>query len=238
MGGDQLTDWQTEAASALEWWRDAGVDVLVADEPRDWLARRPPPDAVAAPLQVETPALPDTLDAFVAWRTGSDAPEAGWNAPIIAPSGIAGASVMVIVDMPEAGDAESGTLVSGPCGRLLDRMLAAIGMDRANIYLTALALARPVTGTLPPDLDHQLAELTRHHVAIVAPKRLLLLGQSVSRAILGPDGARQRGRLHVINHQGTKFPAVASLHPRFLLERPVAKAESWKDLQLLIRGEQ
>ncbi|MBR0551243.1 uracil-DNA glycosylase [Stakelama marina] len=236
MGADQHTDWQAEAASALEWWRDAGVDVLVEDEPRDWLARRPTPDAVAATPVAEPAALPDTLDAFVAWRTGEDAPEAAWNASILSPQGNPQADLMVIVDMPETGDADAGTLVSGPAGRLLDRMLAAIGLDRDHIYLSSLALARPLTGTLPPGAEDPLAELTRHHIGLAAPKRVLLLGQTVNRAVLGPDGARQRGRLHAINHLGREFPTVASLHPRFLLERPAAKAESWKDLQLLTGG--
>ena len=46
MGADQNIDWRQAAASTLEWWRDAGVDVLVGDEPFDWLVAEAP-DAVA-----------------------------------------------------------------------------------------------------------------------------------------------------------------------------------------------
>jgi hypothetical protein len=43
MGADQNIDWRMTAASALEWWRDAGVDALVDEDPRDWTAAPPPP---------------------------------------------------------------------------------------------------------------------------------------------------------------------------------------------------
>ena len=79
-------------------------------------------------------------------------------------------------------------------------------------------------------------------LALAAPKRLLLMGNAASRAVLGADVARARGRLHGINPKGGTTAAaagtgaVASFHPRFLLERPAAKAEAWKDLQMLIEG--
>ena len=57
------------AASALDWWQEAGVDMIVGETPRDWLN----PKAKAAPAEVAPPpaALPDTLDAFRDWLAGS-----------------------------------------------------------------------------------------------------------------------------------------------------------------------
>jgi len=253
MGADQHIDWRTAAASALDWWRDAGVDASIDEAPRDWLAPIEPPKPVrraeaVAEAVVAVP-LPDTLADFEAWRVGPDAPEAGWPAQPIAAQGPSSSDLMVLIDLPEREDGDSGVLMSGPIGRLFDRMLAAIGRDRASIYLVPVCARRPVAGRVAPEIEERLNEVARHHVMLAAPKRLLLLGNAPSRALLGADVMRVRGGLHVINLNGGKgsgadtdqpggngvaTQVVASFHPRFLLERPAAKAEAWKDLQMLI----
>jgi DNA polymerase len=238
MGGEPVQDWQKTAASALEWWRDAGVDMLVEDEARDWLARTPPPAPVAtAELAVAEPVvetLPGTLDAFVAWRLGDDAPEAGGLSPRLAPTGPANAEWVLVTDVPEAED--SDLLLSGPAGRLLDKMLAAIGLSRESVHVLPLAWARPVTGRIAPDDEARLLELARHHLSLLSPKRLFLLGQSASRVLTETNGGGPDNRIHDINHFGAKTQAIASFHPRFLLERPGFKSEAWKHLLLLSRG--
>ena len=129
MGAEGNTDWREAVASALEWWRDAGVETLHEDEARDWLARAAPaPETAPAVASSPVETLPQTLEAFVAWRLGEAAPEAGWMTPRIGPSGPADASLVVLVDAP--GRDDSDTLLSGPAGRLFDRMLAAIGLTR------------------------------------------------------------------------------------------------------------
>ncbi len=83
--------------------------------------------AVAARRSAEM--LPDTLDAFVAWRIGDAAPEAGWPVPRSRRTGPADAGLMIVTDMPEREDGD-GCCCRAPAGRLFDRMLAAIGRDR------------------------------------------------------------------------------------------------------------
>jgi DNA polymerase len=238
MGGEPVQDWRKAAASALEWWRDAGVDMLVEDEARDWLARiAPPAQAVEAQAAVAEPvveALPETLEAFVAWRLGETAPEAGWHTPRLGPTGPADAEWVLVTDVPEIED--SDVLLSGPAGRLLDKMLAAIGKSRESVYLLSLAWARPVTGRIAPDDEARLLELARHHLTLLCPKRLLLLGQSASRVLAETSGESLTNPIRDVNHFGGNTRAVASFHPRFLLERPAAKSEAWKHLLLLSRG--
>lgn len=238
MGGEPVQDWQGLAASTLEWWRDAGVDMLVDDDARDWLARTPPPVAPAAAeaavAEAPVEALPDTLEAFVEWRKSEAAPETGWHAPFLAPTGPADAKWVLVTDVPEAEDSEM--LLSGPAGRLLDRMLAAIGQSRESVYLLPLAWARPVTGRVPPDEEARLIELAQHHLALLRPKTLLLLGQSASRVLAETNGESLTNPIRDVNHFGANTRAVASFHPRFLLERPAAKGEAWKHLLLLSRG--
>lgn len=238
MGGEYGDQWRQSLASALEWWCDAGVDTLAADEPRDWLAL-PVAKAVAAavePAVASAPAeiLPDTLEGFLAWRLGEAAPEAEWLTPRIGPSGSSGADLMILTDMPEPDD--SDRLMTGAPGRLLDRMLAAIGESRESVYLASLAVARPLTGRIPGEAEPRLIALARHHIELAGPKRLLLLGQSASRVQGTTSGSGEANASHDINHFSGDRQVVASYHPRFLLERPAAKAEAWKQLVLLSRG--
>lgn len=242
MGADQNIDWRTAAASALDWWRNAGVDASIDEAPRDWLAPVEAPKPVRHAQAVAEPAvalpMPGTLAAFEAWRIGPDAPEAGWPGQPIAAQGSSASDIMVLIDVPEREDAESGQLMSGPAGRLFDRMLAAIGRDRASIYLVPVCATRPVAGRIAPEIEERLNDVARHHVMLASPKRLLLLGNAPSRALLGADMMGMRGTVHRVDLHGDDAAApqaVASFHPRFLIERPAAKAEAWKDLQMLTR---
>lgn len=234
MGADQHISWHEATASALEWWSDAGVDTLVEDELRDWFATPAPP---VRPLAVTSaPAAdlpPDTLDAFLAWRMGDAVPEASWNAERVPFAARKNPSLMILTDLPEPDDSADAGWMTGPVGVLLDRMLAAIGEVRETVVIAGIAHARPLTGRMPADAQGALEELARRLVTLVAPQKLLLFGAEPCRALLGPDGSR--GGLRTLNHHGIACPTIATFHPRFLLERPLAKAETWRHLQLLIR---
>jgi len=242
MGADQNHDWRASIASALEWWRDAGVDCEIDDLPRDWLAR-----AAASPIierlpgqvaeaSVAAPSLPATLDEFATWRLGPAAPEAGWPGQALGTQGDVASGLMIVVDMPDREDDTAGQLLSGKAGALFDRMLAAIGRDRQSIYLAALAVKRPPAGRVSEDVGQKLEALLRHHLSLARPRRVLALGNAASRAVTGLDVAHARESLRKVNHDGGTSEVVASFHPRFLLEKPVAKADAWKDLRVLMGG--
>ncbi|WP_088333095.1 uracil-DNA glycosylase [Sphingomonas mucosissima] len=249
MGADPNIDWRQAAASAMEWWRDAGVDVLVGDEPFDWLSPEPAELVTAlaperdlsgatAPADHSLPAagtLPATIAELLEWRIGPAAPEASWNISLVPATGPAGADLMILIDCPERDSCDS--LLGGAAGRLFDRMLAAIGRSRADVHLASMCAARPSAGRLPREMESRLAEIARHHVTLAAPKRLLVMGDAASRAILSANVLQARGRLHAFNHKNdSQSEVVASFHPRMLLERPVLKAEAWRDLQMLMGG--
>jgi len=245
VGADQHLDWMDSAASALDWWQEAGVDMLVDDAPRDWLNAptvSPMAVAVAHPATAATPvppaaaAMPDALADFIAWRMGDAVPEVEWRGVSIAATGPADAAIMILVDCPDKDDGEAGTLLTGAPGALFDRMLAAIGLDRGRVHLAAVCAKRPVAGRMPREVEGRLAAISQHHVGLVAPKRLLCLGNAASRAILGAEMPGTRGSLHRFDHKMGQTAVVASFHPRFLLEKPAAKAEAWRDLQLLMGG--
>jgi len=242
VGAEQHLDWMTSVASTLDWWQEAGVDLLVDETPRDWLATPlPEPQAAAGEMRAPAPlhlpaAMPEAIADFIAWRTGDAVPEVEWRGVSIAATGPANASVMVLVDCPDKDDGAAGLLMAGTVGVLFDRMLAAISLSRDVVHLAAVCAKRPVAGRMPREVEARLSEISRHHVGLVAPKRLLCLGNAASRAILGAEMPGTRGSLHPFKHKAGTTGVVASFHPRFLLEKPAAKAEAWKDLQLLMGG--
>jgi DNA polymerase len=219
----------------LGWWQLAGVDVAVDDAPRQWLRAPAAPVAakIAADPVASPEALPATLEALVAWLARPDIfPELGPHR--IAPSGATASGLMLLTDMPDVEDSTAGPLVSGTAGRLFDAMLGAIGRDRASAYLAALAPGRPATGQFEGKLETGLGRIARHHIALVRPRAVLMLGDATIRALTGTGLAQARGSIHHINLDGGTVPAIATFHPRFLLQQPARKADAWADLRMLM----
>lgn len=223
----------------LGWWELAGVDTLVSENQQGWLNQKEssPPPAAAPQTTIAMPIggsdMPSSLSEFLAWlKTSPDVPEAAWATTRIVPEANAPTDIMIIADMPDVEDMEAQTLLSGTAGRLFDRMLGAIGLHRSTVYLCSLASARPPGGMLAPESSVRLAQIMQRHIALVAPKGLLLLGDKTSRALLAADASGDRGKLQTLNHDNGTLNAVATFHPRFLMRQPAAKAECWKDLQL------
>lgn len=244
-----------EIASLMGWWEGAGFDVLVDEAPRDWLARAEPPVArpvIAAisqqaaapvppapvrsepPAQAAEPGLPDTLAGFQSWLATSDAISMPLSARVAA-SGDPASGLMVLIDLPEAEDPASGRLLSGPAGDLFDKMLAAMGRDRQSLYLSAMAPGRPTGGFVDRAQGALFARLARHHVALARPRALLLMGEQPSRIFLDLGFVEARGRVHDVLLPGGAVGAVATFHPRTLLQHPQQKRRAWEDLQLLMK---
>jgi uracil-DNA glycosylase family 4 len=233
---------RADAESVLSWWNEAGVDTAIAEEPRDWLRPAPKP-ALAAPALAEASApfasepeeLPPQLDLFRAWLAGSQSLSfASPSAPRVCPSGDPASGLMILADMPAAEDCAAGALISGEAGRLFDRMLAAIGRDRESIYLAALSCLRSPDGRLTGTPAQQCAAMARHHIGLVAPKAVLLLGDKCSNAMLGLAVAQARGRWHEIATHSGPIRALVTMTPDFLLKQPGHKARAWADLQMLL----
>lgn len=230
------------AASALQWWEDAGVDCLIGETPRNWLAEKPtapagtrPAPAAPDPIDAQSP-FPGQLDLFRAWlRDEPTLPYAAPDAPRLCPEGDPTAGLMLMIDMPAAADCAAGRLLADADGRLLDRMLAAIGRDRAAIYLAALSCLRAPDGRFSAAAAARCADIARHHIGLAAPRALLLLGDASAKALLGGAVSQVRGRWHDLETPSGPVRTLATFSPAFLLRQPVAKALAWADLQLLIK---
>lgn len=236
--------------SYLGWWDAAGYDLPVSDQRRDWLAgssapapkqdgtpHAPSPVPVAAPLRpapspVSTalPAsLPATIEAFDGWWSdAADVPGAGGGAARVPASGPRDAWLMLITDCPDAEDASAGHLFAGKSGLLLDAMLAAIGLSRAEVRIGALVASRPAGGMIDPALTDRLAHVARHHVSLVRPKALLVMGQHAMR-MLNIDAATTDQPQ--FNHDGGSVVVRGIHHPRLLIERPLLKRQAWEALK-------
>ena len=240
MQGDQVSIAVDTAMSVLGWWQDAGVDVAIDETPTDWLATaKSAPAPMVAPVKAGPAPLPDSIAALTAWLAeGDDVPEAQWGPVRLGPSGDPASGIMILSDIPDPEDAMAGQIYSGNVGLLFDRMLAAIGRDRASVYLVPLASVRPPGGRVDAASAARLADIARHHIALARPKWVILMGQAPSRALLGMDLRAAREKKCSVNQSGITVDAIATYAPRFLLERPIAKADAWKDLQLLLSGDQ
>jgi DNA polymerase len=241
------------ALSALNWWEEAGVDTFIDEEPRDWLAQPAPATpsssdvapsrpqgAVASPqsalpraVVVPAAALPTDLAAFRRFLL-EDASVPGPPAARIDTTGDAASGAMIILDMPEQGDRAAEQLLSGDVGQLFGKMLGAMGLSRETAYLAPLSPARSASGRLTPEIIATLGTLMRHHIALVRPKRLLLLGDAPTRALLGFGCVEARGQRHEISGDFGQIPAIASFHPRLLIQTPDRKKAAWADLQLFM----
>lgn len=218
-----------ELAGLLEWWVEAGVDVAVQEESRDWLKGAPAPVAanVAEPTHETLAELRDWLASSV------QVPLASATAKRILPHGPGDATVMLLSDAPALEDFASGQPIGGAAWDLAGKMLAAIGLDSGQAYSASLSCFH-APGTRMSEQDRaQCADLARKHIALASPKRLLLLGDGPCRALLGQPLVQARGHVHKVEGVRT----VGTFHPRWLLQRPSDKAKAWADLLLLMEDE-
>lgn len=235
MGGTGIAMDEREAASVLRWWLEAGVDLAVQEDARNWLERaQPGTAAVDAP---EVPAtdrgqapVPESLDAFRNWlSTSADAPLADARSRAVLPAGAGGAEVMLLSEPPGRDELASSEPIGGEAALLMQRMLAAIGLE-GQAYSANISCFHSPAARLSAKQLEECGSAARRHVSLAKPKRLLLLGDAPSRALLGKPLLQARGHVHKVEGVRT----IATFHPRQLLKRPSDKALAWKDLLLLM----
>ena len=145
---------------------------------------------------------------------------------------------MFIGEAPGGDEDRLGRPFVGVSGQLLDRMLASIGLSReTSCYITNILPWRPPGNRTPTDAEIALfLPFVLRHVALVKPRRLVLLGGVSAKALLrAKDGiTRLRGRWRQVTiEENYSLPALATLHPAYLLRTPSAKREAWADLLML-----
>ena len=144
--------------------------------------------------------------------------------------------VMAVGEAPGAEEDRQGRPFSGPSGRLLDRMLGAIGLGRTDVYIANVVPWRPPGNRTPtPQEVATCRPFIARQIALADPDVLLLLGGPAAQSLLGvKDGImRLRGRWHDYDTGRRVIRALPSLHPAYLLRQPAHKRLAWADLRAL-----
>jgi uracil-DNA glycosylase family 4 len=142
---------------------------------------------------------------------------------------------LIIGEAPGADEDAQGEPFVGQAGKLLDAMLAAIGLRRGdNVYITNVLKSRP-PGNRNPEPDEVAAcrPYLLAQIELIRPKLILALGRFAAQSLLDTDEAiaRLRGRVH----QFQNVPLVVTYHPAYLLRNLPDKARAWEDLCLARR---
>lgn len=231
----------------LEWQVELGVTDAIVDAPVDRYAL---PDtapkvkkSAAAQPAVQKPAKADpVVEAKKAASAASslDQLRAAMEAfehcdlkrgarQLVFADGTPGAPVMIVGEAPGREEDRAGKPFVGRAGQLLDRMLAAIDLDRAkNVYITNVLPWRPPQNRDPrPDEIAMMQPFLERHIALSKPKVLVVMGNISCQAVLSKRGiTRLRGKWD----QALDLPVLPMLHPAYLLRQPHAKRQAWADL--------
>lgn len=146
------------------------------------------------------------------------------------------AQLLIIGEAPGADEDRQGEPFVGRAGQLLNAMLAAIGLEREQVYIANIIKCRP-PGNRDPHVEEAAAcqAFLHRQIALIQPRLILSIGRVSAHNLLGTEESvgRLRGRIH--RFDPGNIPLIVSYHPAYLLRRPQEKAKAWQDLQAVYR---
>tara|TARA_B100000900_G_scaffold397041_1_gene396954 strand:- start:374 stop:1063 length:690 start_codon:yes stop_codon:yes gene_type:complete len=144
--------------------------------------------------------------------------------------------IMLIGEAPGANEDEEGLPFVGRAGALLDKMLAAINLDRKKVYISNIINYRPPDNRRPTDeeIKRYLPFISRH-IEIINPKILVLLGSTAMNALIGSEVviSKMRGKWIEKKFGNCKTSILITFHPAFLMRQPAQKKMAWIDLKMI-----
>ncbi len=249
-----------DAIGLLRWYAAMGVDEAIDEAPHDRLAppkatpvppapapRRPDPIAAPVPAAVtsananaanarklaEAASTLAELEAAIASFDGCALRRTATHT--VFADGTPHAPVMIIGEAPGADEDRIGRPFVGRSGQLLDRMLAAIGLDRQHtVYITNVLFWRPPGNRKPTEEETaSCLPFVWRHIALNAPQLVVLCGGTATATLLGRSEGitKLRGKWFELTVPGLDrpIPTLTTYHPSFLLRAPARKSESWRD---------
>jgi len=245
-----------DASDLLSWYAAMGVDEAIGDAPADRFAAsaeahsNPRPQqkslpkaerpATAAPLASEhAPAL-DGIETLADLEKAVAAFEGGALKRTAKTTcfarGNTQAKVMLIGEAPGRDEDLQGKPFVGRAGKLLDKMLDAIGLDETSVYITNTIYWRPPGNRTPaPQEIASCAPFLARQIELLDPEVIVLLGGAAAKSMLETTEGimRLRGKWKLYRAKERDIPALATLHPAYLLRSPEAKRHAWRDLLML-----
>jgi uracil-DNA glycosylase family 4 len=247
------------AAQLIAWYEAMGADEAIGDSPVDRFAapeiRTSAPathsksaairsesrakctaraPSAAVPASLEAAATLAELEALLAQFEGCALKRTAKS--LCFARGSASARVMLIGEAPGRDEDIQGKPFVGRAGRLLDRMLEAIGLGEEHVYITNTIYWRPPGNRTPtPQEVEACAPFLARQIEILSPDVMVLLGGAAAKSILGvTEGImRLRGKWKLYRSSDRDIPTLATLHPAYLLRTPEAKRYAWRDLLML-----
>ncbi|MDZ4791107.1 MAG: uracil-DNA glycosylase [Hyphomicrobiales bacterium] len=146
------------------------------------------------------------------------------------------ARIMFIGEAPGREEDLEGAPFVGPAGRLLDQMLAAIGLDESSAHITNVVYWRPPGNRTPTPQETQACQpFLERQIDLVNPEILVMLGGAAAKQMLDAQDGIMKLRGKWLTYEGGERPrrAIATLHPAYLLRTPIAKRLAWRDLVMI-----
>jgi DNA polymerase len=251
------------ARDLLAFYLEAGVDCALSDTPVNRLSEaaeeKPPENAAprtplpkaaqAAPIRTEIAPAPDaaiesaralapkaaTLEELRALLEAFDGCALKATATkLVFADGNPKAKIMFVGEAPGRDEDIQGLPFVGRSGKLLDQMLAAVGLNRTNVYIANIVPWRPPGNRDPSPQETQMClPFIKRQIELVDPDVLVCLGKPSSQAVLElKDGImKTRGRWVTYDTGKRKIRAMATFHPAFLLRQPISKRLAWQDMR-------
>jgi len=249
---DNASDW----LAALAWQVEMGADEAVGEAPGERLkpataapVAPPPEPAVAAPARAAPQDAPAGAEALAARCTSLEdiehalaqfdqCPLKRTATNLCYIDGNRAARILIIGEAPGRDEDLQGKPFVGRSGQLLDRMLAAIGLDRhasepdKAALITNVIFWRPPGNRKPTEAETLMCLPFVHRtITLMRPRLILCLGATPAQRLLGTTQGilRLRGRWMSLAGDGEEIAVMPSLHPAYLLRQPAQKRLAWRD---------
>ena len=144
--------------------------------------------------------------------------------------------IMIIGEGPGANEDIEGKPFVGRAGKLLDKMLSAIKLDRTKVYISNVVNYRPPANRKPTEIEiERYLPYLKSHIEIINPRILILLGSTALNTLIGSEVVISKARGQWIQKEiGSSKPwIIASFHPAFLMRQPEQKKLAWIDLKMI-----
>jgi DNA polymerase len=211
---------EKELCQILEWFLDAGVSDITSDSDVGSAHR----SAKSAEKEILT--LSDLKEIV----SKVDTPLKNCALNMVFGIGNEKAEILLLGEAPGAEEDRQGIPFVGQSGRLLDKILAAVGLDRTKVYITNILPWRPPGNRTPTNQEIELFRpYVLKHISLINPKVVVCLGGTATKALLRTSQGIMQLRGVWTNIEEISAKIIPTFHPAYLLRSPSQKREAWLD---------